>query len=115
MSQIYPNCQRPDSALGGPAPIQTTRVKYTVTSTYLGNSYCNVSVALPFAFPDANYTINMTIEQPEGAGTSFYLGTVFGKTASGFNVVATLANIPIGADSPTIGDVITIHVTATHD
>jgi hypothetical protein len=110
MTQIYPNCQRPDSALGGPAPIQVFRVPYTVTAADHTNQYASIPMLLPVPFADANYSIQMSIEGPNGGG-NFYLGAIYGKTANGFVVTAAIVSLA----TVTTGDKLVIHATVTHD
>jgi hypothetical protein len=107
MSQIYPNFVRPDSALGGPAPIQTMRQTHTLTAGEQSQGYFALDFVLPFAFADTNYTISIAIEQEPGVG-QIYTCNVYGKTASDFHV-----HVSNGFD--TAGDVVTVHAVAIHD
>ena len=108
MSQIYPNFTKPDSAAGGPAPIQTQRQTHTVTNGEATQGYFTLDFVFPFAFADANYTVLVTLEKEPGADNGQWTFVAYGLTPTDFHVRAYSGVVGTG-------EVVTIHAVAIHD
>lgn len=115
MSQHFPNFTESSPRNGQPAPVQTVRTSYVITSNDYNNGYAFVPVAFDAAFSDANYTVHVTLELPNANNvpTAYNLAFVqnHSKTAAGFTMGVTINKSVVGSG----GDSIILHVVALHD
>lgn len=111
MSQHWPNFTEV-SPRRGPAPVQTVRVSYTITSNDSSQLYADIPITFDVPFADANYTVALAIQsENDPLPTNFATGVMrlHAKAPGGFTLHAP------GISSSLIGTVITAHVVAFHD
>jgi len=65
MTQLWPHATS-DGKDGRPAPIQTTRVVYQLTSTDQSNGFVTLQIPVPVPYPDTNYTVQVTLQVDAG-------------------------------------------------
>jgi len=107
MSQIWPNVQDSNDSRG-PAPIQAFRVVHKVTAAEALANTVILPALFPFAYPDNNYTLQLTVEY--SAQIALVENVAENRTGSGFT--AYLYN---NAGQIFAGNVLTLHVLVVHD
>lgn len=114
MSQYFPNFVEQGAGQHGGASIQSARVSYFITANDVTNGYAQIPVLFDKAFPDANYTVQYTVELPTANDlqTAYVPSFLNAKTAAGFTAGVSLKSSVLSGGG---GDKIVLHVVAFHD